>query len=66
MFNYSWQNTNKLLEKNWSGIKTGITEAAGPCLASCIKLREKSTNINRCVIVVVLSSLTKDIRWIEC
>lgn len=29
-----WKNTNRLLYKGWEGIKTGITQAAGSCLAS--------------------------------
>ena len=33
---YVWFNTNKLLESGFIGIKTGHTDAAGPCLASCI------------------------------
>lgn len=32
------------------GIKTGITTAAGPCLASCIKLGEKGN-----LIIIVLN-----------
>jgi D-alanyl-D-alanine carboxypeptidase (penicillin-binding protein 5/6) len=27
-----WQNTNKLLDRGFSGIKTGWTNTAGPCL----------------------------------
>ena len=35
----TWENTNKLLNKTgWYGIKTGITDSAGPCLAGCVKL----------------------------
>ena len=37
----SWKNTNKLLDKGYEGIKTGVTDAAGPCLASSFK-KEKS------------------------
>ena len=33
-------NTNKLLAKGWGGIKTGITDAAGPCLASSVKFKD--------------------------
>lgn len=29
-----WKNTNRLLHKGWEGVKTGITQAAGSCLAS--------------------------------
>jgi len=34
---YIWKNTNRLLEKGFHGIKTGITENAGPCLAAAYK-----------------------------
>ena len=29
-----WKNTNKLLWKGWTGVKTGTTETAGHCLMS--------------------------------
>ena len=32
----SWENTNKMLGEGWSGIKTGITPNAGPCLAASV------------------------------
>ena len=31
---YVWNNTNKLLYDGYAGIKTGITDIAGPCLSS--------------------------------
>ncbi len=31
-----WVNTNKMLGEGWSGIKTGITPNAGPCLAASL------------------------------
>lgn len=31
-----WENTNKMLGEGWSGIKTGITPNAGPCLAASL------------------------------
>lgn len=32
---YTWKNTNKMLDqKGFLGIKTGITDTAGPCLSS--------------------------------
>lgn len=49
------ENTNKLLEDGFEGIKTGITETAGPCLAACYKD----------LIVVVLNSKSMGERWIE-
>lgn len=34
-----WENTNRMLGEGWSGIKTGVTPNAGPCLAaSCRKV----------------------------
>lgn len=29
-----WVNTNKLLDKGYNGVKTGVTDNAGPCLSS--------------------------------
>lgn len=56
---YHWQNTNKLLENGYTGLKTGITPTAGPCLAaSLIKDDFK-------FIVVVLNSKSMDHRWSE-
>lgn len=37
--NYAWKNTNKLLDKGFIGIKTGITDNAGPCLAAAYRLK---------------------------
>ncbi len=45
-----FENTNKLLEDGFDGIKTGITDTAGPCLAASYKdfiivvLNSKSMN----------------------
>lgn len=37
-YTYKWINTNKLLGiDGWIGTKTGITDAAGPCLAACFE-----------------------------
>lgn len=34
-----WRNTNRLLQKeNWYGVKTGVTDSAGPCLITAVKL----------------------------
>ena len=58
--NYNWTNTNRLLGiDGFSGVKTGITEAAGACLASCF---EKDGNF---FIVVIFQSKTMDARWEE-
>jgi len=48
-YTYNWVNTNRLLGiDGFTGVKTGITEAAGACLASCF---EKDGNF---IIVVIL------------
>jgi D-alanyl-D-alanine carboxypeptidase len=54
-----WCNTNRLLEKGWEGVKTGITMTAGPCL--CASARRKETQL----VVTVLGSKSMDRRWIE-
>ena len=52
----SWDNTNKLLsKKECEGIKTGITSAAGPCLASFFS--KKGRNI---IIVIFKTSCIQD------
>ena len=52
--NRTWDNTNKLLDDGFEGLKTGITDTAGPCLAACY----------RSLIIVVLSSKSMNERWI--
>ena len=54
-----WSNTNKLLQKGFNGLKTGITPTAGPCLSSSYK--DAQANL----IMVVLSCKTPDHRWNE-
>lgn len=49
-----WENTNKLLEDGFEGIKTGINESSGPCLAACYQD----------FIVIVLNSKSMNERWI--
>lgn len=56
---YHWQNTNKLLEQGYSGLKTGVTPSAGPCLAASIKKNEFN------LIIVILSSKSMEQRWVE-
>jgi D-alanyl-D-alanine carboxypeptidase len=59
-----WENTNKLLRRpGFEGVKTGVTVAAGPCLASLF------TASNRTFIIVVLrtnkmSRRFKETRWL--
>ena len=55
-----WENTNKLLDEGWEGIKTGITPAAGPCFAGFTRVE------NEQYIVIVLACETVDTRWADC
>ena len=57
---YEWLNTNKLLDvKGFNGCKTGITEAAGPCLAAAFDKDGHSFS------VIILQSKSMDARWQE-
>lgn len=59
-FEYTWVNTNKLLNKSgFTGCKTGITEAAGPCLAASFKKDQMN------YVVVILQSKSMEARWEE-
>lgn len=50
-----WTNTNKLLWEGFNGIKTGVNEVAGPCLAAAYKD----------LVIVILNSKSMEERWIE-
>eukprot|EP01016_Furgasonia_blochmanni_P041974 TRINITY_DN5525_c0_g1_i4.p1 TRINITY_DN5525_c0_g1~~TRINITY_DN5525_c0_g1_i4.p1 ORF type:complete len:255 (+),score=20.56 TRINITY_DN5525_c0_g1_i4:855-1619(+) len=54
-----WENTNKMLDKGYKGVKTGITYEAGPCLASCLAKGGKQ------VFLVLLCSESVERRWYE-
>jgi D-alanyl-D-alanine carboxypeptidase len=56
---FKWKNTNRLLWKGYNGIKTGITNTAGPCLATSI------IQNGVYLIIVILNSKTMDHRWTE-
>ena len=58
-----WENTNKLLSKGWSGLKTGITDAAGPCLVSSKTIFDKWKKVNRNYLIVLLSCKSIENRW---
>lgn len=60
---YKWVNTHKLLDEGWHGIKTGVTPAAGPCLASYYKHTpdRKPTG----VMIILLGCDTMDLRYEE-
>ena len=57
---YNWTNTNRLLSmKGFSGAKTGVTDAAGPCLAAYYK------SANHIFAIVICHSKSMDARWDE-
>ena len=58
---YEWKNTNFLLDDpQYNGIKTGITEVAGPCLASSYC----GDDPDSCeLIVILLASKSMEDRW---
>ena len=56
---YEWENTNFLLKQGYTGVKTGVTPTAGPCLAASTKKEGYH------VVVVVLSCASMDSRWYE-
>jgi D-alanyl-D-alanine carboxypeptidase (penicillin-binding protein 5/6) len=56
---FRWKNTHKLLEEDgWCGVKTGVTPAAGPCLASCYGRGRQGR-----VFVVLLGCETMELRY---
>ncbi|CAD8146297.1 unnamed protein product [Paramecium pentaurelia] len=55
---YEWKNTNKLLDKGFFGIKTGITDSAGPCLASAYRSNEMDYYI-----IIVLNCKNMNMRF---
>ncbi len=55
-----WYNSNKLLKiPGFKGVKTGITQTAGPCL--CILF--ENNKLNHKLITVVLGCKNVDYRW---
>jgi serine-type D-Ala-D-Ala carboxypeptidase (penicillin-binding protein 5/6) len=54
-----WANTNRMLWRGFSGVKTGFTPNAGPCLCSCVE-DEKFT-----FVIVLLGAKTLKARWTE-
>ena len=48
-----WSNTNKLLGLGWEGLKTGITNPAGSCLAS----------VREGIFIVVLNCANREARF---
>jgi D-alanyl-D-alanine carboxypeptidase len=58
-----WENTNKMLGSGWSGIKTGITPNAGPCLAACVDRYFAGKEYQ--FLVILLDSESMEARWEE-
>ena len=59
-YKMTWFNSNKLLGvKGFKGVKTGITQTAGPCL--CILY--ENDQYNHKLITVVLGCKNVDYRW---
>ncbi|CAG9311783.1 unnamed protein product [Blepharisma stoltei] len=54
-----WLNTNRLLKFGFSGIKTGYTPGAGPCLCCYVEKRKTKR------IIVLLNSVSMESRWSE-
>jgi D-alanyl-D-alanine carboxypeptidase len=60
---YKWENTNLMLRhSNYNGLKTGITEAAGPCLSASYK---NSKDSRQWYIIILLNSKSMVARWEE-
>lgn len=56
---YSWKNSQKLLQRGYNGIKTGDTPNAGICLASSVEVD------GRLLVIVLLRSKSFPARWDE-
>ena len=56
-----WENTNKMLGEGWSGIKTGITPNAGPCLAASLYKTFSGKEYE--FLVILLDSESMEARW---
>jgi len=60
VFTITWENTNKFLFRDdCTGIKTGITPSAGPCLATSFKVGKRS------LIFIVLNVANMERRFLE-
>lgn len=65
-FTYTWKNTNLMLWQQdplgtYSGIKTGVTPTAGPCLAVCFKSHCTTYDF----VIVVMNCKSRELRFIE-
>jgi len=57
---WTWINTNKLLDKGYNGVKTGVTQYAGPCLVT-----STIDDSGRYLIFVLLNCKSMEQRWKE-
>ena len=55
-----WKNTNMALALGFSGVKTGITTHAGPCLCASKEVRD-----GQVLVITILNCRSKDSRWQE-
>lgn len=53
-----WVNTNKLLNEGWDGVKTGVTQSAGPCMSACCRVSDRLS-----LVITTLHSTSTDKRW---
>ena len=61
----TWENTNKLLDLGFCGIKTGFTTPAGACLASCYQNWDDETGTYLNFIFIVLAANQVEDRFID-
>ena len=66
---FKWTNTNLMLKQpGYNGLKTGITEAAGPCRSAsylCPLSHTDSCHAGHHYVVILLNSRSMDARWGE-
>lgn len=60
-----WENTNKLLDYGYYGVKTGITPNAGPCLSAYYKFWNEYLKEDMGLVVVVLNCENVEDRFYE-
>ena len=58
---YEWQNTNQLLSKGFIGVKTGISDTAGPWIAACIDREFANEKLRIILVALNWKSIMK--RW---
>ena len=59
---YRWENTHRMLgQPGITAIKTGVTNTAGPCLATAANL----DGSDRMIVIVLLACKDMDCRWLE-